>query len=394
MRRFPSQRGAIQGRLLRKCRELKLDLADRFHPHPSADDLGTDGIRFGPVLPFKKDFYYGRDELPTGISFMGSPKSGKTTAVCHVISEVQKDRIGVFCPDVRGDFLRLASRVPRALVIPAAQDRFNPFEPPPGVELKKWLHVVSARLTWDLGLQLASQAFVIDLFGKLLEQCERLGTIPTLLDFYRLLLDLKPRPRSSEEGYLERVLSRIRALLEVCGEEVFAVQKGFPILEALEDGRLVILDLKLEKFAADFWVGMRLYHLYYSRLYSADQFNQKTVLVVLDEQRSLIRQQSHEFGIPDIELLFSRSRALGIGFLVAEQIPSAVSPAVLTSTRLRLAFNTSPPESWLVGRLLGLDNEQTAELHKLGVGECITRLSGDRIPGPFRMQIPYPDVLR
>lgn len=391
----PAQQEYVRRILIMKCLSLGLDPEDPFHPHPEQTNLWQEGLPVGRVLPTANEFYFGLDELSTGALLLGSPRSGKTVAVCHLIREAQKRGIGVFCPDLRGDYLRIAPRIPKALLVPVSKERFNPFEPPPGVELKRWLHVVAGRLTLDLGLQLASQAYVISLLDQLLNtHLSNSSTYPTLLDFYDLLLKQKPRSRSSQEGYWERVLARIWTLIDVCGRDVFAVQKGFPILEALEDGRLVILDLKVEKFVADFLVSMYLYRLYYHRLHSPAPFDQKPILIILDEQRSLIRLQSHEFGIPDIELLFSRARALGLGFMIAEQVPSAVSPAVLTSCRLRLAFNTSPPEQIVAARLLGLNPEQAEELYKLPVGQCIARLSGDRIPVPFRLEIPYPEFLR
>lgn len=393
LRRFPGQREFMKRMLAHRCETLGLDPRDAFHPHPSLESLGTDGLMVGKVLSGAASFFYGLEELPTGVLLLGSPKAGKTTAVCHLVDEAQRQGIGVLIPDLRGDYRKLAARLPGAYFIPSGADLFNPLEPPSRLELRKWWHVVSARLTWDLGLQLASQAFAIGLFAKLADGAEQAGVVPTLLDFYNLLMAHKTKPRSSEEGYWERIVARIRALIEVCGEKIFAVQKGFPIIDALEDGKIVILEMRQDRFVADFLTSMRLYYLYYKRLHSSDPFNQKTVLVVLDEQRSLIRAQPQEAGIPDIELLFSRSRALGLGFLVAEQIPSAVSSAVLTSTRLRLAFNTSAPELWFVAKLLGLNQEQAGELVKLPPGQCIARLAGERIPGPFRMTIPLSDCV-
>lgn len=392
LRKFPGQADRIKRALVRKAHALGLDPTDNFHPHPRLGSLGDEGLFVGDATSVWERFLYGESEM--GFLAMGAPKSGKTTAVCHYLAEAQQQGIGVLGWDLRGDYRRLVQHVPGAYLVPWEEDRINPFQPPPGMPLDKWMHVVSARLTHDLGLQLASQAWVIGILRELREQATRAGVLPTFIDFYELLKAQRPRPRSSEEGYWERVLSRAEALLDVCGEEVFAVQRGYPVTEEAEAGRLVMSDLRAEKFVADFLSSVRLYYLYYSRLYSPDPFSHRTVLVVLDEQRSLIRAQTHEFGIPDIELLFSRARALRIGFVIAEQVPSAVSSAVLTSCRLRLGFNSTQPEQLAVARLLGLNREQAEELSRLPKGECIARLAGDRIPGPFRLQVPLPEFMR
>ncbi len=227
-------------------------------------------------------------------------------------------------------------------------------------------------------------------FGELGEMCKQAGRVPTLMDYYLLLKSQKPRPRSSEEGYLERTLARVEGLIQMSGG-IFAARKGMPVVEMCEKGRLVILDMReLERMVADFLSAYFLYYLYYNRLHSENPFGHGIVCVVLDEQRSLIRKRIAESNLPDIELLFSRARALNISLGICEQVPSSVGNAVLSSTRLRLAFNSNPPELVQVAQLLGLNREQARELQRLPIGHCVGRLSGSRIPEPFRLEIPAP----
>ncbi len=390
--RLPAMRDLLRRRLIARAVALRLDPADDLHPRPRADRLGTDGIAVGRTeLPGEPFFHYGLDELDTGILFVGAPKSGKTTALSWVVEEAWRRGVGTYAPDLRGDLRTLALRVPGALYVPLGEDRFNPLEPPPGVPLREWMPVVSARLTLDLGLQTAGQAYCLALLEELALQAEARGVIPTLLDLYDLARSKKPTPRSSEEGYRDRLLARLHALLVMGGERLFGVQRGLPLMQAAEEGRVVIVDKRVDKMLADFVTSCRLFWLYHRRLRSDQPFAQRTVLISLDEQRNLIRLQPRDAAmIADIELLFSRSRALGIGFLVSEQIVSMVSPAVVTACRLKLAFNSSPPELLYVARLLGLNERQARELTTLPPGRCIARLSGDRLPSPFRLTIPYP----
>ncbi len=389
VRRFPSRREQVRRQLLLQVRVLGLDPEDLFHPHPTPEALGSEGILVGDVVTGRGRFFLDPEDLKTGVLLIGSPKSGKSTGVCHLIEQAWRLGIGALVFDLRGDYRPLAERIPGALYVPWGEDRFNPLEPPSGVPLRKWLHTVSARFTLDLGLQGASQSYLISLFGQLCDAAEQAGVAPTVNDLYELLRTQKPRFRSSEEGYQERVLARVRALLEVAGEETFAVQKGFPVTEAVEAGRVVVLDLRTDKMLSDFFASTRINALYYKRLHSADPFHNTCVLIVLDEQRNLIRAQRPDAGIPDFHLLASRSRALGIGLLVAEQIPSEVSPAILTACRLKLCFNTSPPEQWVAARLIGASQEQAGEIVTLAPGECIVRFGGDRLPHPFKLKIPF-----
>ena len=393
-KRWARPRPALKRLLVRMCQQLGLDPGDPFLPAPEPGNLG-EGIPIGVVESLEMPFHYGVDELPTSMAFLGSPKSGKTTAVIHVIVEVQRLAIGCLAADLRGDYLKAASRIHSAVILPGSLLRVSFFDPPPGVSAREWASVLAARITLDLGLQQAGLFYANRLMAELLEKAQAARVVPTLLDFVELVRRQSPKPRSSEEGYRERLLGRLEALLLLAGEEMFAVQRGHPISDLLEQGRLVCLDLRgMDKTVADLLFSLLVYRSYFERMYRADAFSSQTILFVLDEQRNLIRAQSHEVGIPDFELLASRARALNLGFLIAEQIPSAVSSAVLTACRLRLAFLTAPPEDFVVARLLGLNQEQMAELSRLAPGHCIARLAGDRCPGPFRLSVPFPEILR
>ena len=390
----PKKAEFVRRALINKCRKLQIDPNDPMHPYPDKNKLGSDdGIYIANATDVNGKFYQSIVEAKEGgFLFCGSPGGGKTTAVCSIIRTAQKKGIGVLVPcDVRGDYIeKLAADIPNALIIPDGKILLNPLNPPPGVALRQWLFLIAGRLTYDFGLLEAGMNYLVRLFNELAEICEQKNTIPALPDLLHLLKNKNPNPRSSEAGYRERLLVRFEGLMYMANG-IFDIKKGYPVIEEVENKRLVIVHSLLDKAVVDFIISNYLYYLYMKRLHSIDPFNHPLVFVVLDEARSLIRKQQHDGFIPDIELLFSRSRALKVSFLVGEQLISQVSPAVVTSTKVRLAFNTTPPEDWFVARALGLNPLQQAELSKLAPGEAIARVAGDRIPGPFRVKIPYPD---
>jgi len=390
--RYPSFREKFHKYCWAKCRSLGMDLSDPLAPfYPDPSSLGSEGIYIGDVQPEIGKFRYSLNELATGMLILGAPQSGKTTSTCSFLEELQREGIGALICDNRGDYFVQAARFPNARVIPTPDLRINPPQPPEGVPLKLWHAVVTAQWTYALGLQDASYIYANRKGNEVLEKCELQGKIPTLFDFYIHIKAQKHRPRSSEEAYQERTLARIEALIQMSGD-IFACEKGMPLVEEAEKGRIVIIDMRqAERMLADFLSSFFLYYLYYKRLYAEDAFNQKIVAVVLDEQRSVIRKRIDQSGaISDIDLLFSRARALSISLWVVEQVSSAVGNAILSSSRLRLAFNSNFPEAVQVAQLLGLTTRKTAEeLQKLAKGECLGRLSGERIPHPFRLRIPY-----
>jgi len=362
-------------------------LGERLFPMPK--EIPTSGIPLG-TLQNGELLRYPMEELSTGMLLVGSPKAGKTTAACQIIQQLQKQGIGALISDVRGDYADLACHVPRCLLIPGEDDRINVLEPPEGVSRDIWRHVVASRLSLDLGLQTAGQAYCFRVLTLLDEKFDGKG-IPCLLDLLEMMDRYTPRRGSSEEGYHERLLGRVRALVTLAGEHVVGVQRGFRVLDALDQGRLVILDMRRhDRLWIEFSLALRLYSLYFKRVISANPFQHPLVMIVLDEQRGFIRERPHDINIPDLDLLFSRSRAINLGFMICEQVPSAVSTAALTSCRLRLGFNTVPPEQHHVAKLLGLKPEQAEELVKLPPGVAIVRWSGSQAPHPFLLAAAKP----
>jgi len=93
--------------------------------------------------------------------------------------------------------------------------------------------------------------------------------------------------------------------------------------------------------------------------------------------------------VTNFELLLTRGRALGISFLIVEQVPSEISRAARISTHLVAAFCTSGTELRAAADLLGLrDPRQAERLQSLAKGECIVTLAGDRCPTPLLIRTP------
>ncbi len=99
--------------------------------------------------------------------------------------------------------------------------------------------------------------------------------------------------------------------------------------------------------------------------------------------------------VTNFDLLLTRGRALRIGFLTAEQVPSEISRAARVSAHLVVAFCTNGTELRAAAELLGLrEREQVERLQSLGKGEAIVALTGDRCPVPILVRFPEPEIDR
>jgi hypothetical protein len=91
----------------------------------------------------------------------------------------------------------------------------------------------------------------------------------------------------------------------------------------------------------------------------------------------------------------TQGRALGISFVIVENVTSRISLEAQVSPHLIAVFCTSSPELWASAKLLGLgDRRQIEQLQALGKGECIITLTGDRCPTPLRLRLPKPQIDR
>jgi len=99
--------------------------------------------------------------------------------------------------------------------------------------------------------------------------------------------------------------------------------------------------------------------------------------------------------VSHLELLLTRGRALGIAYVIGEQVPSAFTHAARVSARFIVAYATGGPELRVTAELLGLrDAREIDRLRRLAPGEAIVAMSGSRLPAPLLVQFPLPEIDR
>lgn len=99
--------------------------------------------------------------------------------------------------------------------------------------------------------------------------------------------------------------------------------------------------------------------------------------------------------LTNFELLLTRGRALGISFVMVEQVPSELSRAARVCPHFLAAFCTTGAELRQAVELLGLRDRRAAEgLTHLGKGECIVTITGDRCATPLKVQVPFLNIER
>jgi hypothetical protein len=145
--------------------------------------------------------------------------------------------------------------------------------------------------------------------------------------------------------------------------------------------------LELKQIVSDdekaFIIGLVMIRLYEYHEARQGRSSGLAHLTLIEEAHRLLRNVSLEQGgdvsanprgraIEVFANILSEIRAFGEGMLVAEQIPSKLTPDVLKNTGLKLIHRTvSPEDRELVGRAINLDDTQLRQLANLGTGEAV-----------------------
>ncbi len=386
---FPEEREAIRQLMAEECQARGQEFDDPFcHPFPA--QLGKGDIFVCNAEPSGLELRLGDAEVPLGFGLLGSSGTGKTTAGHNLVYRLWQRGFRLLIIDLRGDWLGLALMIHDLLVIPLKRLRLNPLCLSRHIPPEEWDRKIAARLTLDFLMKVPGKSYAVQMLQKLRADASRKNVEPTLPELFELVQRQAPRPGSSRDQIRERLLDRLDMVISGCGTDVLAVQRGHPLVEMIEQGRAVLLDLsRADRTVADFLSSLLLHAIYEDRLHAGALFDpqRKCVVVVLDEQRGFL-QKGDPTEQSELSLLVSRSRAVGVSLCVCEQHPSMLHPAVVNALHTRLAFRTKSPESAFVGYLLGLDKRQEEVLQSLEPGRAIASLGSEIFPTPFLVNVP------
>ena len=115
------------------------------------------------------------------------------------------------------------------------------------------------------------------------------GHWPCLLDLRDALRDRKEERGSDELRFRNRCWARIDSLCRALGEKTVGVELGIDLESLMNTGPLLVFRVDLEQSIEDFMASWLIAFAFEHRASSDDKFNQKPLIFVLDEQRSVLR---------------------------------------------------------------------------------------------------------
>ncbi|WP_280478891.1 ATP-binding protein [Nocardia asiatica] len=369
------------------------------------DDADAEVGRFGVSL----------DTLNRHGFVAGATGSGKSQTVRHLLEGLYAAGVPwLVIEPAKAEYAGMAGRIdsPVVRIRPGDPDAvpvgLNPLEPEPGFTLQTHIDLVRALF---LAAFDAAEPFPQVLAHALSTCYSNLGwdTViseprhPTITPKYPTLSDLQTAALAVVDGigYGREITDNVRGFIDV---RLGSLRLGTPG-QFFEGGyRLDVADLlsrnvvlEIEDIGSDtdkaFFIGAILIRVFeHLRMHrNNDTVTGLRHVMVVEEAHRLLRRA--EPGTPAahaVELftaLLAEIRAYGEGILVAEQIPTKISPDVVKNTALKVVHRLPAAEDRdLVGATMNLDAPQSRHIVGLPAGRAVVFTDGmDR---PLRIAVP------
>lgn len=319
-------------------------------------------------------------DINQGVLIIGRSGSGKTNLILFLLAQLMEQQIPWSSFDLKKDYRSMSAEFDLRL-IPWEQLKYNPFEPPAGVSLGRWLQVSADLFSHSYSLLTGSRNFLYTQLTCLAAE----PTVPNLVDLDgRLRLHTKP---GSAKGawYLETVRNRVRACAAAAGS-VFDCQKGFPANSLASHPTVIELD-GLGEDLQSYLVEAMLGSLFHFRM-GLNQRGGLRHVAVFDEAKrvfSRTKELSAEAGIPTIDTITSQAREFGEALIVADQEASKLTDSILANSMVKVLMSVgSGKDLRIMADAMGLTKEQEKFALGLGVGEAIVKVAGHE-PVPIRI---------
>ncbi|MGY1896359.1 ATP-binding protein [Nocardia gipuzkoensis] len=368
------------------------------------DDADAEVGRFG----------VGLDTLNRHGFVAGATGSGKSQTVRHLLEGLHSAGVPwLVIEPAKAEYAGMAGRIgsPVIRIRPGDPDAvpvgLNPLEPEPGFALQTHIDLVRALF---LAAFDAVEPFPQVLAHALSTCYTKLGwdTVigaprhETITPKYPTLSDLQTTALAVVDGigYGREITDNVRGFIDV---RLSALRLGTPG-QFFEGGyHLDVADLlsrnavlEIEDIGSDtdkaFFIGAVLIRVFeHLRVHRTNTPPTLRHVMVVEEAHRLLRRA--EPGTPAahaVELftaLLAEIRAYGEGILVAEQIPTKISPDVVKNTALKIVHRLPAAEDRdLVGATMNIDPPQSRHLVSLPAGRAV--VFSDGMDRPIRIDVP------
>lgn len=370
-----------------------------FMPYPDQQEIDEYLSGDGPVLGLVDDesnkLRILWDFLCRPTIITGAPGGGKSTEAKYILWQalIRKQRFNVLIWDLKREYRHLNLVTPSLKVIPKDLFVINPLEVSSWRSPLEHLQHFADEFISENYLLTTSRNLLIELCHEEYKARGVYGgskNFPTLKDIYdRVTRMLNKKSRSFRyNDLLLWIQNRLQPyILHPC----FNARRGIPFEIFQKENLVIEMDAGFTDSMFNFVVSTVVSQLYdYNKTHNLTGAKLRH-LINVDEARVIFQPHRNlsDYGESIINVLVSKTRDLGIGFLVASQETASLSQTLLSLASTKITFPlTDGQDLENIQKSYGLDDDQIAYMFKMKpFGEAIVSYSGfDR---PLLIKTPW-----
>ena len=326
----------------------------------------------------------------------GSTGAGKSNTVYHLLDELDRQNVNFLVIEpAKGEYKNVfggrknisvyGTNVKKAPLL-----RLNPFSFPEDTHVLEHIDrlVEIFNACWPMYaampavLKDAVERVYINCGWSLTDSTNVMNKFPTFADLKEVLPAVVQESNYSadtQSDYIGALVTRVKSLTNGINGQIFCSNNEIPAAKLFDEKVIVDLSRVGSMETKSLLMGVLVLKLQEHRMASGDMNANLRHVTVMEEAHNLLRRtsdmQSQESSIlqgKSVEMIanaIAEMRTYGEGFIIADQAPGLMDPAVIRNTNTKIIMRL-PDESdrELVGKAASLNDDQIVELAKLPLG--------------------------
>ena len=326
----------------------------------------------------------------------GSTGAGKSNTVYHLLDEIDRQNVKFLVIEpAKGEYKNVfggrknisvyGTNVKKAPLL-----RLNPFSFPEDTHVLEHIDrlVEIFNACWPMYaampavLKDAVERVYINCGWSLTDSTNVMNKFPTFADLKEVLPAVVQESNYSadtQSDYIGALVTRVKSLTNGINGQIFCSNNEIPAAKLFDENVIVDLSRVGSMETKSLLMGVLVLKLQEHRMASGDMNANLRHVTVMEEAHNLLRrtsdmqsQESSNLQGKSVEMIanaIAEMRTYGEGFIIADQAPGLMDPAVIRNTNTKIIMRL-PDESdrELVGKAASLNDDQIVELAKLPLG--------------------------
>ena len=326
----------------------------------------------------------------------GSTGAGKSNTVYHLLDELDRQKVNFLVIEpAKGEYKNVFGGRKNVSVYgtnakKAPLLRLNPFSFPEDTHVLEHIDrlVEIFNACWPMYaampavLKDAVERVYINCGWSLTDSTNVMNKFPTFADLKEVLPAVVQESNYSadtQSDYIGALVTRVKSLTNGINGQIFCSNNEIPAAKLFDENVIVDLSRVGSMETKSLLMGVLVLKLQEHRMASGDMNANLRHVTVMEEAHNLLRrtsdmqsQESSNLQGKSVEMIanaIAEMRTYGEGFIIADQAPGLMDPAVIRNTNTKIIMRL-PDESdrELVGKAASLNDDQIVELAKLPLG--------------------------